>query len=100
MNRQVLSFFNLKYSCKIRTLRKVGTDATTTLNEGLFAGESKAYFRFTKQHVKRISLSEEACISRVTFLQALSFPRYVLNLPTKTRTRACALLCRVSHAEA
>lgn len=41
-------FLTFKYSCTIRTLRKVGTDATTTLNEGLFAGGSKAYFRFTK----------------------------------------------------
>lgn len=92
-------FLTFKYSCTIRTLRKVGTDATTTLNEGLFAGESKAYFRFTKRRVKRISLSQEACVSRVTFLQALSFHPYLLTLLTQTRTRACALLCRVSHAE-
>ena len=89
MNRQVLSFFlTFKYSCTIRTLRKVGTDATTTLNEGLFAGESKEYFRFTKRRVKRISLSQEACISRVTFLQALSFHPCVLTLLTQTRAHA------------
>lgn len=72
MNRQVLSFF-FKYSCTIRTLRKVATDATTTLNEGLFAGERKAYFRFTKQLLKWISLSQEVCVSRSPFSKPFLF---------------------------
>ena len=94
-------FLTFKYSCRIRFLRKVGTDATTTLKRGvIYKWKQSILNAYIKQCVKRISLSQEACISRVTFLQALSFSPYVLTLLTQRRTRACAHLCRVFYAEA